>query len=73
MLIRRAVCKFVKQIQIDSTSTTAVKVDKSIFNQDTDVLLIASYVVPEQGPLCDSVDLKDGILYLRRKITSSNS
>ena len=49
-LIRRTVCKFVKQIQTDYANTIAVRVDKSVFNADKDVLLIASYVAPGHGP-----------------------
>ena len=36
----------------------AARVDKSAFNADKDVFLIASYVVAEHGPLYDSMDLK---------------
>ena len=61
-------CKFVKQIQIDCANTTAVRVDKPVFNADKDVFLIASYVVPEYGPLHESMDLKDGIVILEEKI-----
>ena len=50
LLTRRTVYKFVKQIQNDSASTIAVRVDKSVFNADKDVLLIASYVAPGHGP-----------------------
>ena len=55
LLIRRTGCKFVKQIQIDSANTIAVRVDKSVSNADKDVLLIAN-VVPEHGPLYESMD-----------------
>ena len=68
LLIRRTGCKFVKQIQIDSANTIAVRVDKSVFNADKDVFLIASIVVPEHGPLYDSMDLKDGIVILEEKL-----
>ena len=47
LLIKRAVCKFVKQIQINCANTVAVRIDKSVFNADKDVLLIASYVAPD--------------------------
>ena len=57
-----------KQIQIDCANTTAVRVDKPVFNADKDVFLIASYVVPKHGPLYDSMDLKDGIVILEEKI-----
>ena len=59
LLIRRTVCKFTKQIQIDCANTIAVRVDKSVFNANKDVLRIASCVVPEHGPIYDSMDLKD--------------
>lgn len=62
LLIKRAVCKFVKQIQINCANTVAVRIDKSVFNADKDVLLIASYVAP------DSMDLKDGIVILEENL-----
>ena len=36
--------------------------DKSVFEADKDVLLVASYVVPENSFLYDALELKDGIL-----------
>ena len=62
LLIKRAVCKFVKQIQINCANTVAVRIDKSVFNANKDVLLIASYVAP------DSMDLKDGIVILEENL-----
>ena len=67
LLIKRTVCKFVKQIQINCANTVAVRIDKSVFNADKDVLLIASYV-PERSPFCDSMDLKDGIVILEENL-----
>ena len=66
-MIKRTVCKFVKQIQINCANTVAVRIDKSVFNADKDVLLIASYV-PERSPFCDSMDLKDGIVILEENL-----
>ena len=63
-MIKRAVCKFVKQIQINCANTVAVRIDCSVFNAGKDVLLIASYVAPEHSPFYDSMDLKDGIVIL---------
>ena len=68
LLIKRAVCKFVKQIQINCANTVAVRIDKSVFNADKDVLLIASYVAPEHSPFYDSMDLKDGIVILEENL-----
>ena len=61
-------CRFVKQIQIDSTNTIAVRVDKSVFNADKDLLLTTSHVVFEHGPLYDSMDLKGGIVISEEKL-----
>ena len=68
LLIKRSVCKFVKQIQINCANTVAVRIDKSVFNADKDILLIASYVAPEHSPFCDSMDLKDGIVILEENL-----
>ena len=68
LLIKRAVCKFVKQIQINCANTVAVRIDKSVFNADKDVLLIASYVAPEHSPFYDSMDLKNGIVILEENL-----
>jgi len=43
-------------------------IDKSLFNADKDVLLIASYVAPEHSPFYDSMDLKDGIVILEENL-----
>ena len=45
-----------------------VRVDKSVFSLDKDVLLIASLVAPENSPLYDTLELKDGILILEQSI-----
>ena len=66
--IKRAVRKFVKQIQINCANTVAVRIDKSVFNADKDVLLIASYVAPEHSPFYDSMDLKNGIVILEENL-----
>ena len=68
LLIKRAVCKFVKQIQINCANTVAVRIDKSVFNADKDVLLTSSYVAPEHSPFYDSMDLKDGIVILEENL-----
>ena len=45
-----------------------VRVDKSVFSLDKDVLLIASLFAPENSPLYDTLELKDGILILEQSI-----
>ena len=52
----------------DCENTVVVRVDKSVFSLDNDVLLIASYVAPENSPLYDTLELKDGILILEESI-----
>ena len=51
-------------MKTDCENTVVVRVDKSVFSLDKDVLLIASYVAPENSPLYDTLELKDGILIL---------
>ena len=53
---------FVKQVEINCEDTVAVRIDKSVSDADKDVLLFASYVVPENSPVYDTLELKDGIL-----------
>ena len=56
------------QLKTDCTKTVVVRVDRSVFSLDKDVLLIASYVAPENSPLDDTLELKDGILILEESI-----
>ena len=37
-------------MKTDCENTVVVRVDKSVFSLDKDVLLIASYVAPENSP-----------------------
>ena len=60
--------KFVKQIQINCANTVTVKIDKSVFNADKDVLLIAFYVAPEHSRFYDSMNLKEGIVILEENL-----
>ena len=62
LLIKRAVCKFVKQIQINCANTVAVRIDCSVFNADKDV------AVPEHSPFYDSMDLKDGTVIFEQNL-----
>ena len=68
LLIRKSLSTFVKQMKTDCENTVVVRVDKSVFSLDKDVLLIASYVAPENSPLYDTLELKDGILILEESI-----
>ena len=57
-----------KEVNLNFGNTVCVRIDQSVFNSDKDVLLIARYVVPENGPLYDTLELKDGILILEEGI-----
>ena len=57
-----------KQIQINCANTVAVRIDKSVFNADEDILLIASIVASEHSPFYDCMDLKDGIVILEENL-----
>ena len=39
-----------------------------MFDADKDVLFVASYVVPENSPLYDTLELKDDILILEESV-----
>ena len=51
-------------MKTDCENTVVVRVDKSVFSLEKDVLLIASYAAPENSPLYDTLELKDCILIL---------
>ena len=68
LLIRKSLSNLVKEVNLNFGNTVCVRIDQSVFNSDKDVLLIARYVVPENGPLYDTLELKDGILILEEGI-----
>ena len=68
LLIRKSLSTFVKQMKTDCENTVVVRVDKSVFSLDKDVLLIASHVAPENSPLYDTLELKDRIFILEESI-----
>ena len=68
LLIRKSLSAFVKQMKSGCENTIVVRVDKSVFSLDKDVWLIVSYVAPENSPLYDTLELKDGILILEESI-----
>ena len=45
-----------------------IMIDKSVFNADKDILLIASSVVSEHSPFYDCMDLKDSIVILEENL-----
>ena len=68
LLIRDSLSKYVKEIDLHCENTCAVRVNKRVFNSDKDVLLVASYVVPEGGSLYKTIQGKDGILNLEESL-----
>lgn len=68
LLVRKRLEKFVSRINLECDNTIAVKVDKCVFDTNKDVIVIATYVVPEGGPLYDDKVVKDGILILEEAL-----
>ena len=68
LLIRKSLSILVKEVKMNCGNTVCVRIDKSVFNSEKDVLLIPCYVVPENDPLYDTLELKDGIFILEEGI-----
>ena len=69
LLIKKTLCTFIKEIiELNCPNAVALRIDRCLFRTDTDVLLVACYVAPEDSPLYDSYELKDGVEMLEECI-----
>ena len=68
LLIRKSLSEFISRVNIECDNTVAVKFKKSVFNSDKDIVLIATYVIPENGSLYDTMPIKDGIVNLEESL-----
>ena len=69
LLIRKCYERYVTHVKINCENTIAVRVKKSLFNVDKDILIIATYVAPENSPLYKDNAQKDGIVLLEESLS----
>jgi exonuclease III len=72
VLIKNNLSKFVKEIKLDySSNIIALQIDKTVFNLNKDVIVVACYINPDGSPAYDDYVIKDGILMLEETLLES--
>ena len=61
-MIRKCLKELVKEIKLDCNNAIAIRVDKSVFDVNKDVVFLAAYIAPEGGPIYEESVIKDGVV-----------